>query len=291
MLDARFYDALSRLHLIMAHKSSLNMSGNRKSLQKGVSAEFSDFREYMPGDDLRRLDWNIYARLDRMVIREYMEEKEAVVTVLLDTSASMDYGKEKKSELAAELAAVVSYLALHNMDRLVLCDMKQMNAAISVGGGLAAFPKVQKWIEAREFSGEVDMLAAAKQARLRGAGVTIVISDFLHPALLAEDGGYEKVLKYLAYRRQRPVVLQTLAAEELRVEMEGTVNLIDMETGRKIRITMDRAAIESYESELSRLLARMEKGAKGCGGAYVLCDSARDRNQLIFEDLRVLYDI
>jgi hypothetical protein len=99
------------------------------------------------------------------------------------------------------------------------------------------------------------------------------------------------VLKYLVYRKQRPVVLQTLAAEELRVGMEGTVNLIDMETNKKLRITMDRAAIESYESELSRLLSRMRKGAKGCGGAYVLCDSARDRSQLIFEDLRVLYDI
>jgi hypothetical protein len=275
----------------MAHKSSLNMSGNRKSLQKGVSAEFSDFRAYMPGDDLRRLDWNIYARLDRMVIREYMEEKEAVVTVLLDTSASMDYGKEKKSELAGELAAVASYLALHNMDRLVLCDMKQMNRAVSFGGGPAAFPKALQWIEAREFSGEVDMLAAAKQTRLRGAGVTIVISDFLHPALLAEDGVYEKVLQYLAYRKQRPIVLQTLAAEELRVAMEGAVNLIDMETEQKLRITMDRAAVRSYERALSRLLLRMEKGAKGCGGAYVLCDSARDRGQLIFEDLRVLYDI
>jgi uncharacterized protein (DUF58 family) len=275
----------------MAHKSSLNMSGNRKSLQKGVSAEFSDFREYMPGDDLRRLDWNIYARLDRMVIREYMEEKEAIVTVLLDTSASMDYGKEKKSELAGELAAVVSYLALHNMDRLVLCDMKQMSGAISLGGGLAAFPKALKWIETREYSGEVDMLAAAKRAQLRGPGVTIVISDFLHPALLSEDGGYEKVLKYFVYRKQRPVVLQTLAGEELRVGLEGTVNLIDMETDKKLRITMDRAAVESYERELDALISRMKKGAKKCGGTYVLCDGARDRSQLIFEDLRVLYDI
>jgi hypothetical protein len=291
MLDANFYDTLSRLHLVMAHKSSLNMSGNRKSVQKGVSAEFSDFREYMQGDDLRRLDWNIYARLDRMVIREYMEEKEAVVTVLLDTSASMDYGKDKKSDLAQELAAVVSYLTLHNMDRLVLCDMKQMGAAVSLGGGLSAFPKALKWIEMREFSGEIDMLAAAKQERIRGAGVTIVISDFLHRTILEEDGGYERVLKYLAYRKQRPIVLQTLAAEELRVGLEGTVNLIDMETEQKLRITMDRAAIESYERELSRLLARMEKGAKASGGAYVLCDSSRDRSQLVFDDLRVLYDI
>jgi hypothetical protein len=75
------------------------------------------------------------------------------------------------------------------------------------------------------------------------------------------------------------------------VGLEGTVNLIDMETDKKLRITMDRAAVESYERELDALISRMKKGAKKCGGTYVLCDGARDRSQLIFEDLRVLYDI
>ena len=126
MLDRKFYDTLSRLRLGMAHKSSMNMSGNRKSMQKGLSAEFSDFREYMPGDDLRRMDWNVYARLDKLYIREYMEEKEAVVSVLIDTSASMDYGAASKAELARDLAAVAAYLALCNMDRLRLYDMKDM---------------------------------------------------------------------------------------------------------------------------------------------------------------------
>jgi len=292
MLDSKFYDTLSRLQLAMAHKSSLNMSGNRKSVQKGISAEFSDFREYMPGDDLRRLDWNVYARLDRMYIREYMEEKEAVVSVLLDTSASMDYGEEKKSRLALELAAVVSYLALNNMDRLVIYDMKEMNRGLVLSGGRNAFSKVLKWLESREFGGEIDMLEAAKRMMTRGSGVTAIISDFLHPALLDEENaGYEKLLQYLNYRRQRPVILQTMAGEELHVRMEGTLNLIDMETEKKLRITMDGRAIDTYERELERLLARMKRGCAGCGGAYVLCDTAKDRSQLIFEDLRVIYDI
>ena len=163
MLDSGFYDRLSRLQLAMAHKSSLNMSGNRKSVHKGISAEFSDFREYMPGDDLRRLDWNVYARLDRMYIREYMEEKEAVVSVLLDTSASMDYGKEKKSVLAEELVAVVSFLALNNMDRVAIFDMKEMSRGIVLGGGRNAFTRVIAWLNERTYEGECDMLAALKK--------------------------------------------------------------------------------------------------------------------------------
>ncbi len=291
MLDSNVYSTLRRLSLAVAHKSSLNMSGNRKSVQKGISAEFSDFREYMPGDDLRRLDWNVYARLDKMYIREYMEEKEAVVSVLLDTSASMDYGRQKKSDLALDLASVISFLALNNMDRLIIYDMKEMNRALMPGSGRNAFPRVLEWLESRTFEGEADMLSAARQMPDRGPGVTVIISDFFHAALFEGDNPeYEKLIQYLAYKKQRPVILQTLAGEELHVSMNGTFNLIDMETEHKLRVTVDMASVNSYEKELKQLLSRIKKGCTP-HGAYVLCDTEKDRKQLIFEDLRVLYDI
>ena len=139
MLDAGIYEQLSRLVIAMKQKSSQNMAGNRRSVQKGTSAEFSDFREYMPGDDLRRLDWNVYARSERMYIREYFEEKEAVVSVILDTSASMHYGKKSKAELAQDLCAVIAFLTLHHMDRLVLYDSSQMGNPLVVSGGTYIF--------------------------------------------------------------------------------------------------------------------------------------------------------
>ena len=153
MLDAGIYEQLSRLVIAMKQKSSQNMAGNRRSVQKGTSAEFSDFREYMPGDDLRRLDWNVYARSERMYIREYFEEKEAVVSVILDTSASMHYGKKSKAELAQDLCAVIAFLTLHHMDRLVLYDSSQMGTPLVVSGGKNALPKVLGWLQARTFSG------------------------------------------------------------------------------------------------------------------------------------------
>lgn len=294
MLDSKFYDTLSRLQLRMSHKSSLNMSGNRKSVQKGISAEFSDFREYMPGDDLRRMDWNVYARLDKLYIREYMEEKEAIVSVLIDTSASMDYGAESKAELARDLAAAVSFLALNNMDRLVLYDMKDMSRGLSVSGGRNAFARVLHWLERLSFSGQADMLSAVKKIQRRGPGVTVLISDFLHPDMLEDhkpENNYEKMLQYLDYCRQRPVILHTLASEELRITLTGALNLIDSETEKKLRLTVDAKAIEHYELALGRLTERMRKGCAAGRGAYVLCDTGRDRKQLIFQDLRVIYDI
>lgn len=292
MLDRNFFDTLSRLRLRMWHKSSLNMSGNRKSMQKGLSAEFSDFREYMPGDDLRRMDWNVYARLDKLYIREYMEEKEAVVSILIDTSASMDYGAESKAELARDLAAAVSYLALSNMDRLRLYDMKDMSRGLMVSGGRNAFPKVLHWLEKLTFSGQVDMLAAAGKMQRCGPGVTVLISDFLHEGMLDETrADYEKLLQYLQYCKQRPVVLHTMASEELHVSLEGALNLIDAESQSRLRLTVDAKAIDNYERELKRLTERMKKGCSRGRGTYVLCDAGKDRNQLVFQDLRVIYDI
>lgn len=307
MLDRKIYDKLGRLTLGMSHKSNLNMSGSRKSVQKGSSAEFSDFREYMQGDDLRRMDWNAYARLDKLYIREYLEEKEAVVSVLIDTSASMDYGVRSKADLAVDLAAVVSFLALNNMDRVMLYDMKDMGRPLSVGGGRNAFPRVLHWLERLAFSGETDMLASAAAIKRRGPGVTVIISDFLHQSML-EDAepeekkagkqpvgmgrrGYEKLLQYLHYCKQRPVILHTLAEEELRVTLTGALNLIDAETDASLRLTVDARAVETYERELNRLTERMKRGCAAGRGAYVLCDTGRDREQLVFQDLRVIYDI
>lgn len=278
----------------MSHRSSLHVSGSRKSVRKGNSTEFSDFREYMPGDDLRRLDWNAYARLDKLYIREYMEEKEAAVSVLIDTSASMDYGVKSKADLAVDLAAVVSFLALNNMDRVLLYDMKDMGRPLAAGGGRKAFAKVLHWLENREFSGEVDMVSAARKMRCPGAGVTVVISDFLHPDMLderADNPGYEKLLQYLNYCKQLPVILHTMAAEELHVTLEGALNLIDAETKEKLRLVVDARVLDSYERELKRFTDRLKKGC-ACGrGVYVLCDAGKDRRQLVFQDLRVIYDI
>ncbi|MCI9298250.1 MAG: DUF58 domain-containing protein [Lachnospiraceae bacterium] len=293
MLDHTFFDGLSRLQLKMSHKSSLNSSGSHRSLRKGSSTEFSDFREYMPGDDLRRMDWNIYARLDKLYIREYMEEKEAQVRVLIDTSASMDYGAASKAELAKDLAAVVSFLALNNMDRVLLYDMKDMGRALSVGGGRGAFAKVLHWLEQMEFSGEINMLSAVRKMRCAGGGVTVMISDFLHPDMVDERAAssYEKLLRYLDYCGQRPVILHTMASEELHVTLEGVLNLIDAETDLKRRLLVDAKAIDSYERELARFMERMKKGCASGRGVYVLCDTGRDRKQLVFQDLRVIYDI
>lgn len=292
IVDAAFFDRLSRLRLAMGHKVSMNLSGNRKSMQKGSSTEFSDFREYMPGDDIRRIDWNAYGRLDRFYIKEYMEEKESVISILVDTSASMNYGVKKKSELACVLSAALAYLGLNNMDRVFLYDMQNMSAPFVAGSKKSSLPQIVSWLEQRTFDGRVDVSEAVRLLPAKGPGVTIIISDFLQETVLEqEQKTVEKLLRFLSYHKQKTVLLHVLAGEELAVELTGTRNLIDMEDQSILRLTMDSKSIHIYEKALEEFLIYLRKSCAQAGAFYEVCSTQTDIYQLIFQDLRMLYDI
>ncbi len=292
MLDAGFFDNLSRLRIAMGHKSSMNLTGNRKSMQKGSSTEFSDFREYMPGDDIRRIDWNAYGRLDRFYVKEYMEEKEAVVSILIDTSASMDYGMKKKSVLACMLAAAFAYIGLNNMDRVVIYDMQRMQTPFVAGSGRKALSRMTDWLERLTFDGKVDINEAIRMLPAKGQGVTIVISDFWQESFLSEEQEtVEKLLRFLDYRRQKAVLLHVLAGEELSVELTGTRNLIDMEEHSALRLTLEDASIRVYEKALQDFIMNLRRECARQGAFYAVCNTQIDFYQLIFQDLRMLYDI
>ena len=292
MLDAAFFDKLSRLRLAMGHRTSMNLTGNRKSIQKGSSMEFSDFREYMPGDDIRRIDWNAYGRLDRLYVKEYMEEKEAVVSILIDTSASMNYGAKKKSELACMLAAAFSYMGLNNMDRVMLYDMHRMHQPFVAEGGKRSLPRMADWLEQCAFEGAVDIAEAVWRLPVKGSGVTILVSDFLQEAFLdQEQEALHRLLRFLDYRKQKTILLQVLAKEELSVELTGTRNLIDMEDQSTLRVTLDAGSIRTYEKSLQEFTDRIRRECVRAGAFYEVCSTGTDIYQLIFQDLRMLYDI
>lgn len=299
-LNTAFFDKLSRLRLSMGQRTSMNLTGNRKSMQKGTSMEFSDFREYMAGDDIRRIDWNAYGRLDRLYVKEYMEEKEAVVSILLDTSASMDYGAKKKGELACTLAAALAYLGLNNMDRVLVYDMKNMQHPFAAGGGKRALSRLVEWLSQCTFDGTADISAAVRQLPAKGTGITVIISDFLQEEFVQDDAeatasAVTKLLRFLAYRRQKSVLLHTLAGEELSVNMTGnligTKNFIDMEDESTLRLTVDAASIRVYEKALGEFMGQLECACAKNGAFYAVCSTEQDIYQLIFEDLRMLYDI
>ncbi|MDO5409434.1 MAG: DUF58 domain-containing protein [Lachnospiraceae bacterium] len=281
LFDSGFFARLNHLKMAMHIRLDRGLSGARKSSAKGSSVEFSDFREYLPGDDIRRIDWNAYGRLDKLYIKQFMEEKEACYHVFLDTSASMDFGEQKKSVMALRLCAVFAWLVLKQLDRveiLAFSEGKLEKTSPVVGRG--SFSRLLKALEEVSFGGKTGINEAVRRSRLNGKGICILISDFLDP------DGVDEAVRYLVFKHQEVLLIQVLAREETDFDEEGTLSLQDMETGEEVRVTMTRQTIRVYQETLEKHNRALERLAKRYGCAYLQVISDEDIEKVIFETLK-----
>ncbi len=268
------------------------MGGQRKSSAKGNSVEFSDFREYIPGDDIRRIDWNVYGRMDKLFIKEFMEEKEGLFHVILDCSKSMDFGTKNKSIQARRIAAMISYMVLNNLDRVYLTSLYGEKAVTTKGmTGRQAFPKLLTELERMEFHGETHLTKALKTMPFKQRGVVVLISDFLQDSEPTSDkvnrkqdritgnagveseqrkGDYlEELIKYLRFHKQEVILFQVLSAEEENPLGEGTLELLDMENDNRMKVTMSMDALKEYDRTLKELKSNMERICKKYQAHYI----------------------
>jgi uncharacterized protein (DUF58 family) len=276
IFDDDFYSKLNTIKMSLSMRMSQGMSGNRKSTAKGSSVEFSDFREYMLGDDIRRIDWNAYGRTDKLYIKQFMEEKEGHFRFFLDTSASMDFGEAKKSVMALRITAALSYIIMNNLDRVFINEMKG-NTLIKGKGmaGGATFSHLLKDLERVTFEGDTHISRCISSNSVPRGGVSFIISDFLDPS------GVENAVKYLVSRKQTVVLIQVLAPEEINVDYEGTLNMLDMETGDKVKITMSTAAVRNYNARLEGMKDELTSMSRKYGAHYVSITSDEDLTAVI----------
>lgn len=281
LFDAGFFARLNHLKLAMHIRLDKGLSGGRKSSAKGSSVEFSDFREYLPGDDIRRIDWNVYGRLDKLYVKQFMEEKEAFYHIFLDTSASMDFGREKKSVMALRLTAVFAWLVLKQLDRVEILTLQNGRLAKKCAvTGRNSFQNILMELERVTFSGKTGISEAVKRCSPNGRGICIIISDFLDPE------GVDEAVRYLTFKKQEILLIQVLAREEVEFDEEGTLALEDMETGEQVRVTVTRQTIRAYEHALETHTQALQKLAKryGCGFQQVIADENMEK--VIFQTLK-----
>lgn len=271
LFDSSFFEKLNTVKMSLNMRLSQGMSGSRKSSAKGSSVEFSDFREYMLGDDIRRIDWNAYGRTDKLYIKQFMEEKEGLFRFFIDTSSSMEFGEKKKSVMALRLTAALSYIIMNNLDRVFINELRgeQLVKEKGVSGG-AAFSHLLRDLERITFSGDTHISRCISQYPVPRGGVSIIISDFLDPS------GIESAVKYLVSRKQAVVLVQVLAREEIDVDYEGTLNILDMETNERIKITMSNAAIKNYRVRLDEMKEELSRISRKYGAYYVSTISDED---------------
>ncbi|NLL30910.1 MAG: DUF58 domain-containing protein [Clostridiales bacterium] len=285
-----FFSKLNQINLSINLKLSSGTQGGRKSKAKGVSVEFSDYREYMPGDDFRRIDWNAYGRFDKFFIKVFMEEREGIFNFFLDKSKSMDYGKENKKNMALKIVAALSYVALNNLDRVNINLMDSGNIQVlKEGSGSRAFQRIIKDLENISFGGRTSLTESIKKRPIKNRGVSIVVSDFLDNLGLKD---LEEALKYLAYKKQEIILIQVLAQEEINPELNGEITFIDSETKENIKMSLTPNLIREYEKTLSSYKKSIENLAKKYKGKFISVNSSMEIEEVILGELskkRVLY--
>ncbi|MGE5678818.1 MAG: DUF58 domain-containing protein [Pseudomonadota bacterium] len=279
IFDADFFKKLDTIVLNVRMLMNAGSGGNRKSRGKGSSVEFSDFREYTAGDDFRRIDWNAYGRFDRLFVKLFMEEREAMVNIFVDASRSMFFGEPKKSLSAQKLSGILAYLALNNLDRVCLNSLSGLGIRQSNAfNGRSMFRCCADFIESIEFEGATDLYSCIRKKEFKGSGVSIILSDFFTP------GGVEAAVKYLLYKRQEVVLVHVLSPEELLPELTGQIRLIDSETGEARDISVTPALLSQYDKELNSFINGIREFCSRLGVAYIQVTSAEPVEKIIFEE-------
>jgi uncharacterized protein (DUF58 family) len=290
LLDGALARRLERLTLVSRKRLIGQGQGDRRSLRKGSSLEFADYRHYVEGDDPARVDWNIYSRTDTLFVRLYEEEEVLNVHLLVDASRSMDWGDPPKLRYARRLAAALGYVALNASNRLYVWPLQATANSYGPvwGRGRAAamlnfvedFGPAQAATPASVGTPDPpDLEQSLASFTNRGGGLVVLFSDLLSPT-------WEKALARLAGRSAEVVVMHTLSPQELRPTLGGDVRLIDRESGAAVSVTLNNDAIRLYGQRLADWQRTIESFCARHGMAYVPVDTAVSIEGVVFDVLR-----
>src|SRR6202790_213580 len=283
LLDPKFLTRLEQLELVSRKIFMGRMKGERRSKKKGQSVEFADYRNYVVGDDLRFLDWNLYARLDRLFIRLFMEEEDLHFYILLDNSLSMDFGNPTKLLYAKQLAAALAFIGLVNMDRVVIeAFNNRLTQSLPAVRGKKSLWRVLDFLQKMAPAGSSDMKEALRTFSIKssGKGIVVVLSDFM------DKGGYEDALRYLVARQMDIYAIQILSQEEIEPESVGDLKLVDVEDEDVAEITVSAPLLKRYKQNLAAYRSAMHEWCTRRGVMYLFTSNQVPFDKLVLSYLR-----
>jgi len=288
LLSADLLRRLEQFQLLAQRRTKSSARGERRSRARGQSVEFADHRNYVSGDDLRYLDWNLYGRLDRLFLKLYEEERELPVTVFLDASESMGFGTPRKFDFARQVAAAIAYVALCGFDRVSVQPFPDRAEEAATRGALRSVRGRRSCLEmfrnigALQCGGEASLNVSLKRGALqsRQTGLAVVLSDFLDPA------GYEEGLGALVGRGFQVSAVQVLAPEELSPPTFGDLKLIDSESGLIQEVTFGRYRLEAYRQTVRNFCQVLREHCVKRGIHYFLAASNTPLEELLLKQLR-----
>jgi uncharacterized protein (DUF58 family) len=283
LLPPELLAQLERLELVSRKIFRGRMKGERRSKRKGQSVEFADFRNYVPGDDLRFIDWNLYARLDKLFLKLFLEEEDLHFYSLIDTSTSMDFGDPSKLAYAKQLAAALGFIGLVRACRVKIETLATTHRNPGpVLRGRSSLWRMMEYLEGIEAGGNVSLAEGVKNFCIRnsGKGILVLVSDLL------DKEGFDKALRFLVTQQMDVYVLHVLCPEELNPEIKGDLKLVDAEDDDVAEITVSRPLLDKYKRTLAAFIDGAREFCARRGMNYLMTSTETPVEKLVANYLR-----
>lgn len=286
LLDSQLMAKLDQVDVMSRKIFAGKLQGERRSKRRGISVEFADYRQYSHGDDLRFVDWNVYARLDKLFLKMFLEEEDLSLILAIDASASMDYGKPNKFAFIQRLAMALGYVGLVNHNRVTLFAFNEAGVKpLSNLRGRRRTREMGQWLIDTEPGGGSGFDAAMRSIALnrQGKGVMVVLSDFLYKE------GYEKGLRYLAGGGYDTFCMQVLSPEEVdpgKAGLAGDLRLTDIEDEDTAEVTISAALLKRYKDNLNAYCGKLREFCVRRGMMHLTIDTSIDLTVLLMDYLR-----
>jgi uncharacterized protein (DUF58 family) len=283
LFDDDFQRKLDYLALVSRKVFAGRMRAERRTKKSGSGIEFADHRDYQPGDDFRTLDWNVYQKFGRLLVRLYEEEEDLSIYFIVDASASMAFGDGAKLRYAKKLCAALAYVGLANLDRVTIVSTSdQVMDRMPQTRGKARIFKVFRFLRALQPAGQTDLGDALKTfvAQHKRRGLAVLISDLYDPA------GFEKGINVLRYNKFDPFVIHVVDRREARPDLHGDVLLYDCETGDEREVTVTKGVLDKFGQVYEEYLAEVARFCTSRTVPYVTADVTVDFDELILRIFR-----
>jgi uncharacterized protein (DUF58 family) len=281
--DAEFLKKLELLHILSKRLLREKNKGPRRHVSRGTSVEFKDYREYVVGDDTRYIDWNIYQRLDRLLLKLYEEEVEHYIYLLIDGSMSMNFGSPTKLAQAKMIAAALSYIALANQDRVSIGVFRDgLQDQIPPAHGKAQIWNIFKFLERIEAKEETDVTASCKALahRSKRRGIAILLSDFLDPK------GIEEGLKQFIYRKYELYLVHIVAPEDENPNLRGELTIVDSETDESRQVSVDEQTLAIYRKAFQSWVGEIQDYCKSKQVTYLRAPTGDSFDDIVLKLFR-----
>lgn len=287
-LNDAFFSRLETMALDLRSDLSGFFGGKHLVNTYGQTVEFADYREYMLGDDIRRIDWNLYSRFEKYFLKLFTDERQMHTQIFLDCSASMGKNDPEKGAYALGVAAALGFLSVHNMDKVSFKLMKGNRAEDSFGVivGKNSFFRAISTLQEMAFADDTDISAAVCGCENVGGadGLTVIVSDFF------SDDNWKKAVDYLCYKKRQVLLVQVMSPEERDPAYSGRVNLIDSESvdlsdtkNMKLRIT--RGMLMAYEEAMGDLISDIKSFCASRNVGFISVVSDRAIEKTLFSEL------